>query len=51
MAGQNIPSEILKKYDAIAKEIIKNQWNEPYEATKAKLDENREKFLEELENI
>lgn len=51
MAGRNIPSEILEKYDAIAKEIIKNQWNESYEATKAKLDENREKFLAELENI
>lgn len=51
MAGNRVPDEILKKYDTIAKEIIKNQWNEPYEVTKAKLDENRENFLAELDNI
>ena len=51
MAGQRIPDEILKKYDAIAKEIIKNQWNESYEATKSKLDENRENFLAELNKL
>lgn len=51
MAGQRIPDEILEKYDAIAKGIIKNQWNESYEATKAKLDENRENFLSELDKL
>lgn len=51
MAGSRIPDEILEKYDAIAKEIIKNQWGESYEATKAKLDENRNNFLNELDNI
>jgi hypothetical protein len=51
MAGIRIPDEILKKYDAIAKKIIENQWGESYEATKAKLDENRNNFFAELENI
>lgn len=51
MAGSRVPDEILEKYDAIAKEIIKNQWGESYEATKAKLDENRQNFLNELDNI
>lgn len=51
MAGYRVPDEILEKYDAIAKEIIENQWNESYEATKAKLDENRQNFLAELDKL
>lgn len=49
MAGSRIPSEILKKYDAIAKEIIES--HTPYAEQKAKLEENRENFLEELAKI
>ena len=51
MAGQLIPSEILEKYDAIAKEILKNMWNVPFDELKVKLDENRENFLAELEKL
>ena len=48
MTGQKIPHELIEKYSKIAEEICKNQWSESYEATKAKLDENRENFLDEL---
>ena len=48
MTGRRIPQELIEKYSKIAKEIVKNQWAESYEATKAALDENREKFLDEL---
>lgn len=48
MTGKRIPHELIEKYSKIAKEICKNQWGESYEATKAKLDENRENFLDEL---
>ena len=51
MAGKRIPSELIKKYSEIAKEIIKNQWDKPYEETKAELDQNRENFFKELDNI
>lgn len=51
MAGQRIPDAILEKYDAIAKEILKNTFAIPYDELKAKLDENRENFLAELDKI
>ena len=51
MRGISIPSEILEKYDAIAKEILKNTWKVSYDELKAKLDENRENFLNELNNL
>ena len=51
MAGRPIPSEVLDKYDAIAKEILGNMWNIPYDELKAKLAENREAFLDELNEL
>ena len=51
MAGRRIPEEILQKYNAIAKEILENQWSESYEETKAKLDENKENFLAEMDKL
>lgn len=51
MAGQRVPSAILEKYDTIAKEILKNTFNVPYAELKAKLAENRENFLAELDKI
>lgn len=51
MAGKRIPSELIKKYSDNAKKIIENQWEIPFDELKKALDENREKFLDELENI
>lgn len=51
MAGQRIPDEILEKYDAIAKEILKNTFSIPYTELKEKLDENRQNFLGELAKL
>lgn len=51
MAGQRVPDEILKKYDAIAKEILKNTFSIPYTELKEKLDENRQNFLDELAKL
>ena len=50
MRGKSIPAELLEKYSAIAKEIC-NTRGEPYAVTKAKLDENRENFLAELDTL
>ncbi len=50
MRGQNIPSEILQKYTAIAKEICEN-YNIPYAEMKEKLDKNRQNFLDELDKL
>lgn len=51
MAGQCIPGEIIAKYDAIAKEILKNTFSVPYDELKEKLDQNRQNFLDELEKL
>lgn len=51
MAGKRVPDEILEKYDAIAKEILKNTFSIPYAELKEKLDENRQNFLDELANL
>lgn len=51
MAGRAIPRELIEKYTKIAKEIIKNQWSEPYEKTKEALDQNRRNFFDELVKI
>lgn len=52
MRGIRIPDEILEKYTKIAKEILEaDSWKTPFDETKAKLDENRKNFLEELNNL
>lgn len=51
MAGQLIPGEIIAKYDAIAKEILKNTFSVPYDELKEQLDQNRQNFLDELEKL
>ena len=51
MTGKRIPSEIIKKYSEIAKEICSIPWTTPFEETKRKLYENRENFYRELENL
>lgn len=51
MTGQRVSDEILEKYDAIAKEILRNTFSIPYDELKAKLDENKENFLAELEKL
>ena len=51
MAGKRVPDEILEKYDAIAKEILKNTFSIPYTELKEKLDENRQNFLDELAKL
>ena len=43
--------EIIKKYSEIAKEIEKAPFSKPYKEIKAALDENREKFLDELNKL
>ena len=51
MTGKRIPDELLEKYTDNAKKIIENQWKIPFDELKKALDENKEKFLDELENI
>ena len=51
MRGASIPHELIKKYSDIAKEICNKPFSVPYNEIKAALDENREKFLDELEKI
>ena len=51
MRGASIPYELIKKYSDIAKEICNKPFSVPYDEIKAALDENREKFLDELEKI
>lgn len=50
MAGKMIPDEIIEKYSKIAKEISED-WNKSYEETRLALEENREKFFNELLKI
>lgn len=51
MAGRVIPSELIKRYSDIAKDICKSEWNKSYSEVKEKLDQNRENFFKELANI
>lgn len=51
MTGKWIPSELIDKYSAIAKDICKDYWNKNYEEVKAALDQNKENFLDELLKI
>ena len=51
MRGKQIPADLIKKYSDIAKEIINQPFSTPYNEIKAALDENKENFLDELENI
>lgn len=48
MAGKRIPDEIIEKYDTIAKEILKNTFKKDYDKIKEELEENKQKFFEEL---
>ena len=51
MRGKQIPYDLIKKYSKIAEEINKQPFSKPYAEIKAALDENREKFLDELEKL
>ena len=51
MTGRQIPDELIKKYSDIAKEILANTFAKHYEEIKKELDQNRENFLNELNNI
>lgn len=51
MTGLLIPNEIIKKYSAIAKEILKNQFAKPYKEIEDALADNREKFFNELNTL
>lgn len=50
MTGKMIPDEIIEKYSKIAKEICED-WSKPYEQTRLELEENREKFFDEILKI
>ena len=51
MAGKLIPSEIIKKYSAIAKEICKDMWSADYDKVLAELEQNRQAFFAELDTL
>ena len=51
MTGKRIPDEILDKYTKVAKEINAKPFTTPYEEIRKALDENIEKFFEELNNF
>lgn len=44
MRGDSIPSDILKKYDSIAKQIV-DDWTIPFGEKKKQLEANREQFI------
>lgn len=51
MTGRAIPSEILTKYSEAAKAILSDTFSIPYDEIKAKLDENRNAFFAELNEL
>ena len=51
MTGDRIPEELIKKYSLIAKKILENTFKKPYDEIKTALDENRENFFNELNNL
>lgn len=51
MTGRVIPNELIERYSNVAKEICKNTWNKSYDEIKNALDQNRERFFDELANI
>jgi hypothetical protein len=51
MTGRVIPNELINRYSEIAKDILKDYWNKPYEEVQKALAENRENFFEELINV
>ena len=51
MAGQKIPDELIKKYTEKAKNILQDTFKKSYDDIKNALDENREMFLTELNNL
>lgn len=51
MTGKRIPDELIKKYSEKAKTILENTFVTSYDDIKNALDENREAFLNELNNI
>lgn len=50
MRGERIPGDLIKKYSEIAKTIY-NQRNKPFDEIRTALEENRENFLNELDNL
>ena len=51
MTGKRIPDELIKKYSDIAKKIIEQSYIIKWEEKQKALDENRENFLNELDNL
>lgn len=51
MAGQRIPDEIIRKYTEKAKEILENTFRKPFDEIDEALRQNKEAFLEELNNL
>lgn len=51
MTGKRIPDELIEKYTQKAKTILENTFVISYDDIKKALDENREAFLMELDNI
>jgi hypothetical protein len=51
MTGKRIPSELIEKYSKTANEIFENRIPTNYEEIRNALDQNREKFFDELANI
>lgn len=51
MTGKCIPSELIKKYSKIAKDIAENTKGAKFDEIMEALDQNRQKFFDELLNI
>lgn len=48
MAGRRIPAELIQKHTDIAKAIMGEMWNRPYEQIEAELEDNRKNFFAAL---
>ena len=51
LRGKRIPSELIKEFSDIAKEICKHPFSTPWEETEKALNENRENFFDALMKI
>lgn len=51
MTGRVIPNELIERYSKVAKNIMADSVAASYDEVKKALDQNRERFFDELANI
>ena len=51
MIGNRIPDELIKKYEDNAKKILEHPFAKSFDEKKKELDDNKENFFKELNNL